>query len=256
MPGPKMGPRPADFNESLVRQSPTFVKWERLAPGARLRYACREFIKGHGDDEERLMRRIMIARRNNIRDHETLKEARQEEEDGGGEAPEATMAPAVRTRRPPHTFSDAQVEKEMDVLAVVKTRSYRSWMSLPDGSSFVYNQKYIKGREGHDWLLRKNIWRRMRYRRENKQLVLRHKGGAPPVEMVAPTQAAAAVAAATSSLQLADAAAVEAAVAAAESFGRAMDDLPNSWPSDPTAGVMPEDLEDPALSNAVEKIEY
>jgi hypothetical protein len=74
----------------------------------------------------------------------------------------------------------------------------------------------------------------MRYRRENKELVLRHKSTAvkeESVEMVdtAPTQAAAAVAAAATSLQLADAAAVEAAVAAAESFGRAMDELPSSW---------------------------
>jgi hypothetical protein len=46
---------------------------------------------------------------------------------------------------------------------------------LPCHPSKQYNQKYIKGREGHDWLLRKNIWRRMRYRRENKQLVIRHK---------------------------------------------------------------------------------
>jgi hypothetical protein len=138
-----MGPRPADFDESLVRLSPTFVKWERLPVGALLRYACREFIKGRGDDEERLMRRIMIARRNNIRDHETLKEARQEEDVVAGEGSHQdthnleTAAPTVKTRRPPHTFSDAQVEKEMDVLSVVKTRSYRTWMSLPEGSSFV-----------------------------------------------------------------------------------------------------------------------
>ena len=76
MPGPKMGSRPRDFDEELVRRSPTYRKWECLAPGERLRYACREFLKGHGDDEERLMRRIMIARRNNVRDHESLKLAR------------------------------------------------------------------------------------------------------------------------------------------------------------------------------------
>mmetsp|Transcript_25709 Transcript_25709/g.38482 ORF Transcript_25709/g.38482 Transcript_25709/m.38482 type:complete len:161 (+) Transcript_25709:154-636(+) len=76
MPGPKMGARPADFDEKLVRESPTFKKWERLTDGYKLRYACRDFIKGHGDDEERLMRRIMIARRNNLRDHEILKQAR------------------------------------------------------------------------------------------------------------------------------------------------------------------------------------
>jgi len=76
MPGPKMGPRPRDFDEELVRRSPTFGKWECLGAGKKLRYACREFLKGYGDDEERLMRRIMIARRNNVRDHETLKLAR------------------------------------------------------------------------------------------------------------------------------------------------------------------------------------
>lgn len=76
MPGPKMGPRPRDFDEELVRRSPTFRKWENLMPGAKLRYACREFVKGQGDDEERLMRRIMIARRNNVRDHQALKWAR------------------------------------------------------------------------------------------------------------------------------------------------------------------------------------
>jgi hypothetical protein len=76
MPGPKMGARPRDFDEELVRRSPTYRKWECLAPGERLRYACREFLKGHGDDEERLMRRIMIARRNNVRDHDALKLAR------------------------------------------------------------------------------------------------------------------------------------------------------------------------------------
>ena len=58
----------------------------------------------------------------------------------------------------------------MDVAAVEATRSYRAWMSLENGSEFVYNQEYIKGKEGHDWLLRKNVWRRMRYRRENKRM--------------------------------------------------------------------------------------
>lgn len=76
MPGPKMGPRPLDFDETIIRQSPTFLKWASLTTGQKLRYACRDFVKGRGDDEERLMRRIMIARRNNIRDHEILKTAR------------------------------------------------------------------------------------------------------------------------------------------------------------------------------------
>lgn len=278
MPGPKMGPRPHDFDEHVIRMSPTFLKWMQLQPGQKLRYACREFVKDKGDDEERLMRRIMIARRNNIRDHETLKKARKitsktgntlAEEDAGDErvavptpqqttlpqpdeptvtrtAPTETMnhqlgatelvttppdligattvttttpaalgsdddnytttttnsvtvaattttttttgaaAPATsssistaastsRRRRSAPVFSDQQVEQEMDVPAVEATRSYRAWADLPEGHEFVYNQKYIKGREGHDWLLRKNIWRRMRYRRENKKMVERLK---------------------------------------------------------------------------------
>ena len=35
----------------------------------------------------------------------------------------------------------------------------------------TYNQEYTKGEPEHDWLLKKNIWRRMRYRRENQQKV-------------------------------------------------------------------------------------
>lgn len=182
-----MGPRPADFDETIVRQSPTFCKWQTLEEGERLRYACREFVKGHGDDEERLMRRIMIARRNNLRDHETLKKARaattQEEDDaaamlngGGGEVVAAvTMQHHSQEKKPKRrkisTTVDDQVVKEMDVAAVEATRSYRAWHALDDGKEFVYNQKYIKGKPTHDWLLRKNIWRRMRYRRENKKMV-------------------------------------------------------------------------------------
>lgn len=73
-----MGPRPVDFDEEIIRQSPTFIKWLSLQTGEKLRYACREFVKDYGDDEERLMRRIMIARRNNLRDHEVLKQARKQ----------------------------------------------------------------------------------------------------------------------------------------------------------------------------------
>lgn len=166
MPGPKMGPRPVDFDEDMIRNSPTFLKWLSLEMGQKMRYACREFVRGHGDDEERLMRRIMIARRNNIRDHEVLKKARRQIKICNGEVPDVR-----RSRRPPASFSDHQVEQEMDVQAVEATRSYRSWRALADGAEFVYNQKYFKGKEGHDWLLRKNIWRRMRYRRENKKMV-------------------------------------------------------------------------------------
>jgi len=256
MPGPKMGPRPADFDEEVIKQSPTFVKWTQLQEGEKLRYACRDFIRGHDQDEERLMRRIMIARRNNLRDHAILKKARKRKGGGrsssksAGNAAAAAAAAAVATasaittsisdttdtavneaegtiqvplmdppppidetmvagipstngeqqpivkqeeedadaddalmdgtteggrmkRRPASTFSDSQVSKEMDVPAVQATRSYRSWIALEEGQEFLYNQKYIKGKEGHDWLLRKNIWRRMRYRRENKKMIIK-----------------------------------------------------------------------------------
>lgn len=126
MPGPKMGPRPPDFDEDVIRQSPTFIKWEQLDIGERLRYACRDFVKGHEDDEERLMRRIMIARRNNIRDHTVLKQAR------------AKRNPLKkRHRTAAATVSDEQVASEMDAPAVEATRSYRVWMELKDGDEFV-----------------------------------------------------------------------------------------------------------------------
>jgi hypothetical protein len=229
-----MGPRPADFDESVVRQSPTFHKWLSLNVGERLRYACRDFVKGHGDDEERLMRRIMIARRNNLRDHDALKRARAvvvvaaaaaaaavpsittttdaattttttssasvSEEAGNETHPPATTAatsdanaetpnsppppptttpittPDHGVKRPKRRKTSAngsedQIIQEMDVAAVEATRSYKTWQALEDGKEFVYNQKYVKGKESHDWLLRKNIWRRMRYRRENKKMV-------------------------------------------------------------------------------------
>ena len=197
MPGPKMGPRPPDFNEASLKQSPTYIKWLTLSDGEKLRYACREFIKGHEEDDERLLRRIMIARRNNIRDHETLKVARQRANVGtaamvptttaatvktaapattttsaaraesnavlhddathsdndmtGMELEEVVVVPTTvattttRTRRPPHTFSDAQIEQEMDVAAVLKTRSYRSWLEVPDGGEFVVRLVVVCG---------------------------------------------------------------------------------------------------------------
>jgi hypothetical protein len=253
-----MGPRPPDFDEELVRRSPTFRKWMGLLEGETLKYACREFTKGTDDDEERLMRRIMIARRNNIRDHKALLKARElsykkqqhhqrvvvEErrkpfssttspllgaatatsqdasldigDEGttiitvtnnvsqpwleGNNKDTITNGPGTvendldlqpqkqnleddeeqqqlnnnlirRRRRPSTFFSDAELAQEMDIAAVVATRSYRTWLKLPEGAEFLYNQKYIKGRDGHDWLLRKNIWRRMRYRRDNKKMM-------------------------------------------------------------------------------------
>mmetsp|Transcript_27898 Transcript_27898/g.43858 ORF Transcript_27898/g.43858 Transcript_27898/m.43858 type:complete len:314 (+) Transcript_27898:121-1062(+) len=202
MPGPKMGPRPSDFNEEVVRRAPTFKNWEKLAKGERMMYACREFIKGEGDDEERLMRRIMIARRNNLKDHAVIKQMRAAEassrgvdvtelkkrrkvkrelgkrdlEDLGQLPPLPPSNPSgTKPRRVAGTIqpTDQDILQEMDVPAVEATRSYKKWLALPDGEKFVYNQTYEKGKKDHDWLLRKNIWRRMRYRRENKAKVER-----------------------------------------------------------------------------------
>ena len=223
MPGPKMGPRPADFDEDKIKKSPTYLRWLKLEEGQSLKYACREFVKGRGDDDERLMRRILIARRNNLKDHETLKKARKlalpKTDESRRKVPKVSMkhpgeqmatpvpastlhhgqrptditlqqaaATIAPTQGPAHLnvpnnnndpiahhahqpLSDAQIAKEMDVKAIEATRSYKKWSTLADGEEFVYNQRYIKGHVGQDWLLRKNIWRRMRYRRENKRLV-------------------------------------------------------------------------------------
>lgn len=96
----------------------------------------------------------MIARRNNIKDHVILKQARK-----------------LRPRPKVVAYSDSQVQEEIDAEAVRRTRSYQAWKKLAAGETFVYNQMYTKGAKGHDWLLQKNIWRRMRYRRENKKIV-------------------------------------------------------------------------------------
>uniref|UniRef100_A0A7S4K6E7 Uncharacterized protein n=1 Tax=Odontella aurita TaxID=265563 RepID=A0A7S4K6E7_9STRA len=238
MPGPKMGARPVDFDEAIVRQAPTFIRWQTLRDGEKLRYACRDFIKGYGEDEERLMRRIMIARRNNLRDHEMLKRARartrgegkeeaptikEESKATAAETPEAPaaveLAPAPvaanteaeETVAAPHpkrrrgspaeapgsgcgpsggvTLTDAELLREMDLPAVEATRSYKSWLALEDGNEFTYNQRYVRGKEGHDWLLKKNIWRRMRYRRENKRMVERLKSEVTTCVVPAPLTA-------------------------------------------------------------------
>lgn len=174
-----MGPRPPDFDEDLVRQAPTFQRWAALAPGEKLRYACRDFVKGHGDDEERLMRRIMIARRNNLRDHAILKKARkQKAKKNTSEEDDSVEEPPSKKKRsaPSYALTDEEVMREMDVEAVEATRSFQTWLSLEDGQTFTYNQTYKKGADGHEWLLKKNIWRRMRYRRENKKMVAQLKG--------------------------------------------------------------------------------
>lgn len=181
MPGPKMGPRPIDFDENLVRQAPTFARWQKLRIGQKLRYACRDFVKGNGDDEERLMRRIMIARRNNLRDHAILKRARAKTGDDIKPAKKEVIAPPPKKKRTSTSYAmtDDEVMREMDNPAVEGTRSFRSWLALEDGETFTYNQTYVKGKEGHDWLLKKNIWRRMRYRRENKKMVDKLRGNHP-----------------------------------------------------------------------------
>jgi len=135
-----MGPRPPDFNEDVIKASPTYAKWAALADGQMIKYACREFIKGRGDDDERLMRRIMIARRNNIKDHEILKKARALAPTLPREtktAMELEQAKQVRVRRPASSFADAVIEREMDMDAVTKTRSYRIWSKLEIGQEFT-----------------------------------------------------------------------------------------------------------------------
>src|SRR6056300_1199775 len=193
MPGPKMGPRPKDFNEELIRQAPAYKKWEALTPGDSMKYACRNFVKGCDDDEERLMRRIMIARRNNLKDQNVIKEMRKHkktkrdnnnnnrEDDNEGEDQIGDKLPPIPPSNPSGTkprrllgtllLTDQESLDEMDVPAIEATPTYKKWMTLSDGDTFTYNQTYVKGRMDQDWLLRKNIWRRMRYRRENKQKV-------------------------------------------------------------------------------------
>lgn len=219
-----------------------------------LRYACRDFIKGRGEDEERLMRRIMITRRNNVKEHKLLKKARKRQHEqqwatqsalrmqGSSQTPASlstsgALASSVSVNHPlsasslahssddngallgsasaAHTSSataSAQtmtadrsqekcsssfitgvgvgpskvqhsehasspsmdvfgLPKDMDYEAVIATRSFRRWRTLRNGAEFTYNQRFIKGKEGHEELLLKNIWRRMKYRRDNKDLV-------------------------------------------------------------------------------------
>mmetsp|Transcript_58781 Transcript_58781/g.70731 ORF Transcript_58781/g.70731 Transcript_58781/m.70731 type:complete len:234 (+) Transcript_58781:326-1027(+) len=190
MPGSRMRERPKDFDEELVKRAPTFKKWEALKNGEKMRYFSREFIKGRENDEERIMRRIMIARRNNIRDHEMVKKARaskkqkvnKENSDkflGKGSkneidqvSSEPLIVPgSIKKRKFPCSVPTNPYTAEMDEQAVQETRSYKAWRALENGQVFTYNHKYIKGKEGHDWLLKKNIWRRIKYRRKTKRMV-------------------------------------------------------------------------------------
>lgn len=160
------------------------------------------------------MRRIMIARRNNVKDHATLKKARAAEAEKRGVLPgpgigkkkgkreaksdghlkngevqegnhiNEVLVPSLRPPSPSNPSgtkrrrvagslqpSDEEILMQMDIQAVEATRSYRKWLTLPIGTPFRYNQTYVKGAGDHDWLLKKNIWRRMRYRRENQAKV-------------------------------------------------------------------------------------
>lgn len=196
MAGLRLGPRPTDFDEASIRASPTFKRWLLLPLGSELVYACRSFVRGGVEDEERLMRRIMIARRANLRGHDCLKRAREaafgsedgkekeerEEVEKAGSLPPLTCGrSSTGSNHPRQSISATTLRSSlssdpnqesllsMDTPAVESTRSYRRWASLPDGASFLYSQTYTKGKDGHDWLLKKNIWRRMRYRRENRR---------------------------------------------------------------------------------------
>ena len=177
MAGKKLGPRPDDFDEVSIRNSPTFQKWLALSPGKELLYASRSFIRGGVDDEERLMRRIMIRRRVNLREHDCLKLARKEVKVAQQTACSSSTAASSSSSsgRESSNQEEDDEEMEMDIKAVTSTRSYRRWALLPPGTSFVYNHTYIKGKDGQDWLLRKNIWRRMKYRRMNHCKVLKSK---------------------------------------------------------------------------------
>lgn len=173
------------------------------------------------------MRRIMIARRNNVKDHEVLKKARRRQHEkrkvtvnNSRKKSSASMSlnssPRVEDCNPTHIPSldsndcgvvvladlssfdesieffetkiegnepiateikieDITIPADIDYEAVIATRSYRKWNSLPEGFEFTYNHRFIKGRAGHDDLLIKNIWRRMKYRRDNKDLVIQFK---------------------------------------------------------------------------------
>eukprot|EP00588_Corethron_pennatum_P013420 CAMPEP_0194276644 /NCGR_PEP_ID=MMETSP0169-20130528/9179_1 /TAXON_ID=218684 /ORGANISM="Corethron pennatum, Strain L29A3" /LENGTH=251 /DNA_ID=CAMNT_0039020405 /DNA_START=88 /DNA_END=840 /DNA_ORIENTATION=- len=186
-----MGERPPDFDESLVRKAPTFRKWLQLKDGEKLRYACRDFCKGKEDAEERLMRRIMIARRNNIKDHEELKRARvskvikKKEINSNIEHCNETTTLA-HDKKKKASISSARitpnlvpngnaikptVNDDMDIIAIENTRTYKKWMLLEDGQELRYNHVYHKGKAGQDNHLRKNIWRRMKYRRSCKNLI-------------------------------------------------------------------------------------
>jgi len=191
MPGPKMGERPPDFDESLVQKAPTFLKWLQLKDGEKLRYACRDFCKGSQDAEERLMRRIMIARRNNIKDHEQLKRARvskviKKNEINSNIEPSNETTTLTHNKKKKASIDAARTtpnlvpkgngikptaNDDMDIIAIENTRTYKKWMLLEDGKELRYNHVYHKGKAGQDNHLRRNIWRRMKYRKRCKNLI-------------------------------------------------------------------------------------
>ena len=174
----------------------------------------------------------MIARRNNVKDHEVLKKARRRQQEKRKVTVKKSRihqassyfssAPILSDTNPIHIPSldssdcgapvlavelssfddsneffetkleeiesstpklkveDLNIPIEIDYEAVLATRSYRKWSSLPEGAEFTYNQRFIKGQHGHEELLIKNIWRRMKYRRDNKDLVMQFKNEGDP----------------------------------------------------------------------------
>ena len=57
--------RQADFDIDKIQKLPNFQTWTTLAEGVKLQYGGYEFIKGRGNDEERLMRRLCCGNRPN-----------------------------------------------------------------------------------------------------------------------------------------------------------------------------------------------
>jgi hypothetical protein len=100
-----------------------------------------------------------------------------EQSPSGGHKKKTKRNRAATTTQQRINRSDDDIIHEMDMEAVEATRSYRKWSALPNDATFVYNQTYTKGKDGDDWLLKKNIWRRMRYRRQNRDKVyeLKHQ---------------------------------------------------------------------------------
>ena len=181
-----MAARPSDFDEAAVKKSPTYKKWLALEDGQKLRYACRDFLKGRDEDEERLMRRIMIARRNNMRDKEKLNRARSvkaqfndglaKESKSRKASPMSSTLPqhyacpplTKKTRQDSNTNNSTENEdkfQHMDEPMLEATKTFKAWLKLENGKEFFYSaRKFYKGVEGEDLRLKRAIWARKKYR--------------------------------------------------------------------------------------------